>query len=219
MASRREQNMKYRRYSGRVNGSLAYDPAYEERQRRLRREQEHEQRQEEFIRPPKPKVQRRAAPARRQRERVSPGAVCGFLALAVMVALLILCRAQLTELSAGVVSMQKEPRWEFYRAQLHRLRQVSAIFAVSDYYAIDLMHFLTAHGFSVPGDVSIAGFDDTPMCEMVHPALTTVRQDGALRAKIAVETLRELRKGAHIDPEIRLPVLLVVRSSTGKRNT
>ena len=28
-----------------------------------------------------------------------------------------------------------------------------------------------------------------------------------------------LRKGAHIDPEIRLPVLLVVRSSTGKRNT
>ena len=38
MASRREQNMKYRRYSGRVNGNLAYDPAYEERQRRLRRE-------------------------------------------------------------------------------------------------------------------------------------------------------------------------------------
>ena len=36
MASRREQNMKYRRYSGRVNGNLAYDPAYEERQRRLR---------------------------------------------------------------------------------------------------------------------------------------------------------------------------------------
>ena len=98
--------------------------------------------------------------------------------------------------------MQKEPRWEFYRAQLHRLRQVSAIFALSDYYAIDLMHFLTAHGFSVPGDVSIAGFDDTPMCEMVHPALTTVRQDGALRAKIAVETLRELRKGTHIDREI-----------------
>ena len=118
-----------------------------------------------------------------------------------------------------VVPMQKEPRWEFYRAQLHRLRQLSAIFAVSDYYAIDLMHFLTAHGFSVPGDVSIAGFDDTPMCEMVHPALTTVRQEGALRAKIAVETLRELRKGARIDPEIRLPVLLVVRSSTGKRNT
>ena len=26
MASRREQNMKYRRYSGRVNGNLAYDP-------------------------------------------------------------------------------------------------------------------------------------------------------------------------------------------------
>ncbi len=97
------------RYSGRVVGNLAYDPAYEERQRRLRREQEsgREQR-EEFIRPPQPKVQRRAAPARRQRERVSLGAACGFLALAAMVALLILCRAQLTELSADVVTMQKE---------------------------------------------------------------------------------------------------------------
>ena len=47
--------------------------------------------------------------------------------------------------------------------------------------------FLTAHGFSVPGDVSITGFDDTPMCEMVHPALTTVRQDGALRAKLPLK--------------------------------
>ena len=54
MASRREQNMKYRRYSGRVNGNLAYDPAYEERQRRLRREQEYERehQREEFMRPP-----------------------------------------------------------------------------------------------------------------------------------------------------------------------
>ena len=56
MASRREQNMKYRRYSGRVNGNLAYDPAYEERQRRLRREREyereHERQREEFMRPP-----------------------------------------------------------------------------------------------------------------------------------------------------------------------
>ena len=47
--------MKYRRYSGRVNGNLAYDPAYEERQRRLRREREyereHERQREEFMRP------------------------------------------------------------------------------------------------------------------------------------------------------------------------
>ena len=135
MASRREQNMKYRRYSGRVNGNLAYDPAYEERQRRLRREQEyerehqreefmrppqrrlrrereyereHERQREEFMRPPQRKVQKKAAPVRRQREKVSLGTLCGFMALAAMVALMIMCRAQLTEISAQVVSVQKE---------------------------------------------------------------------------------------------------------------
>ena len=112
MASRREQNMKYRRYSGRVNGNLAYDPAYEERQRRLRREREyereHERQREEFMRPPQRKMQKKAAPVRRQREKVSLGTLCGFMALAAMVALMIMCRAQLTEISAQVVSVQKE---------------------------------------------------------------------------------------------------------------
>ena len=110
MASRREQNMKYRRYSGRVNGNLAYDPAYEERQRRLRREQEYERehQREEFMRPQQRKVQKKAAPVRRQREKVSLGTLCGFMALAAMVALMIMCRAQLTEISAQVVSVQKE---------------------------------------------------------------------------------------------------------------
>ncbi len=108
MASRKNQHMRYT--GGRVVGNLAYDPAYEERQRRLRREQEYERehQREEFMRPPQRKPQQKAAPARRARERVSIGSLCGFLALAAMVALMIMCRAQLTEISANVVSVQKE---------------------------------------------------------------------------------------------------------------
>lgn len=88
------------------------------------------------------------------------------------------------------------------------------MFAVSDYYAIDLMHFLIEQGFSVPEDISVAGFDDTPMCEMVTPTLTTIKQDGALRAKIAIRKLKELREGKEICTEVKLPVSLVVRRST-----
>lgn len=116
-----------------------------------------------------------------------------------------------------VIPMQKEQRWAFYRGHLEKFRRVSAVFAVSDHYAIDLMRFLTEQGFRVPGDMSIAGFDDTPICEMVHPALTTVRQDGALRAKLALEKLGELGRGLSIPGEIMLPVSLVVRGSTGIR--
>ena len=116
-----------------------------------------------------------------------------------------------------VVPMQKGQRWTFYRARLEKFQKVSAVFAVSDHYAIDLTRFLTEQGFFVPEDISIAGFDDTPICEMLHPAMTTVRQDGALRAKLAVEKLRELRMGRPVHTEIKLPVSLVVRGSTDIR--
>ena len=79
---------------------------------------------------------------------------------------------------------------------------------------MDLICFLQEQGIRVPEQISVAGFDDIPMCRMFCPTLTTVKQDGALRAKIAVEKLRELKEGKPIQNEIRLPVSLVVRSST-----
>ena len=94
------------------------------------------------------------------------------------------------------------------------LRGVTAAFAVSDHYAIDLMSFLRGQGIAVPEEISVAGFDDTPVCEMVSPALTTVRQDGAARARIAMEKLQALREGRTVGEEVILPVTLVVRGST-----
>ena len=37
------------------------------------------------------------------------------------------------------------------------------------------MYYLIGHGFSVPEDISIIGFDDTTLAKMVTPQLTTVR--------------------------------------------
>ncbi|MBQ7918703.1 MAG: LacI family DNA-binding transcriptional regulator [Lachnospiraceae bacterium] len=113
-----------------------------------------------------------------------------------------------------LIPMQKDERWQFYQQNLDSIQKVSAIFAVSDYYAMDLICFLNEQGISVPEDISVAGFDDIPMCQMICPTLTTVKQDGALRAKLAVEKLRELREKKSIDSEITLPVSLVVRNST-----
>lgn len=113
-----------------------------------------------------------------------------------------------------IVPMHKEKRWDYYRQKLEEFHQISAVFAVSDYYAIDLMHFLNENGFAVPKDISIAGFDDIPMCEMISPALTTVKQDGVLRAKIAIEKLEELRENKDTETTMVLPVRLVERGST-----
>ena len=116
-----------------------------------------------------------------------------------------------------LIPMGKEERWAFYLQHLDTIRKATALFAVSDYYAIDMMCFLQEHGVAVPGDISVAGFDDIPMCSMVSPTLTTIRQDGALRARLSIRKLRELKENAQIDPEIKLPVTLVVRNSTAPR--
>ena len=113
-----------------------------------------------------------------------------------------------------LVPMKKEERWQFYLQHLEKLKSVTAIFAVSDYYAIDLMSFLNGQGISVPKDISLAGFDDIPVCQMINPPLTTIKQDNHLRAKLAIEKLKDLKENKETDPEIVLPVSLVVRKST-----
>lgn len=113
-----------------------------------------------------------------------------------------------------LIPMSRRSRWDCYHRELDLLRSVSAIFAVSDAYAVDLIHFLHQQGIRVPEEISIAGFDDIPLCQQIHPALTTVRQDGALRAKLALESLLALRREESVQTSLCLPVTLVQRDST-----
>ena len=66
--------------------------------------------------------------------------------------------------------------------------QYTAVFAVSDTYAIELMHFLQERGIRIPKDISIVGFDNMGLCERVYPRLTTVGQDAGEEVN-AVQTL------------------------------
>ena len=49
----------------------------------------------------------------------------------------------------------------------------------NDDLALGLMRALHAAGLLHPGDVSVVGFDDTPVAEFLTPPLTTVRLDFA----------------------------------------
>lgn len=113
--------------------------------------------------------------------------------------------------------MEKEKRHLFYEEHLEELKNIHAVFAASDYYAIDFMQFLAEKGIQVPEELSVVGFDDIPLCRMVSPALTSVRQDVKLRAQIALEKLRELKEQKMTDTYVKLPVQLIVRESTCNR--
>lgn len=117
------------------------------------------------------------------------------------------------------VPMHREARRAYYGRELERFRRATAVFAVSDSYAVDLIQFLHEKGFAVPEDLAVAGFDDIPLCGMMSPTLTTVRQDGALRARLALEKLEALRAGKCTETTITLPVRLIERESTRRRKS
>ncbi|MDE6604385.1 MAG: LacI family transcriptional regulator [Lachnospiraceae bacterium] len=115
------------------------------------------------------------------------------------------------------VPMNREGRRCSYRENIERIRACTAAFAVSDVYAAEFIHFLQEQGISVPGEISVVGFDDNALCENCFPRLTTVGQDAGERARMAVHALRRLWDG-ETDPIVEaLPVKLIIRDSVKRK--
>ena len=94
----------------------------------------------------------------------------------------------------------------------------TAIFCANDGTAMGAMRWLHEQGLSIPGDVSVVGFDDLPMASQCYPMLTTVRAPTQQIGRIAFRVLKQLiETGATEVEELTktLSVELVVRESTG----
>jgi len=93
---------------------------------------------------------------------------------------------------------------------------LTAIFALSDVAAIGLIKGLCELGVSVPGDVSVMGFDDIQYAKFMVPSLTTISQDIFKKGQAAVSLLLDQihNKDAAGERRIVLPVELKVRQST-----
>ena len=101
-------------------------------------------------------------------------------------------------------------------AVLARLRDpgCSLVVCANDAVAVGVLRALRNAGVSVPGDVSVIGFDDVPWAEFVEPALTTVRQPLSALGAGAVETLHARITAPGAPPRRQtLPVELVARRS------
>lgn len=92
----------------------------------------------------------------------------------------------------------------------------SAIFAFNDRCALGVIDTLIRSEIAVPQQVSVLGFDDSPLAGLAHIDLTTVRQDSAGLAGMAVHRLvARLDDGVPAEPvDITREPTLVVRGST-----
>ncbi|MDF2989838.1 MAG: LacI family transcriptional regulator [Microbacterium sp.] len=104
-----------------------------------------------------------------------------------------------------------------YRAGMHIAadRSITAVLAINDVIALGVMKALHDSGLSIPGDVSVVGFDDRDESAYFQPALTTVRLDFTEIGRRAVESVLGALQG---EPAATIPLVqpeLRVRESTG----
>lgn len=96
----------------------------------------------------------------------------------------------------------------------------TAIFASNDDMAAAAISMARKIGLDLPGQLSVAGFDDAPVATMIWPELTTVRQPVAEMARIAADLIIQLEPRRNGWPE-RIPRQLlahelVIRNSTAR---
>lgn len=107
------------------------------------------------------------------------------------------------------------------RKLLDRESPPTAIFASNDDMAAAVLSVAHSKGLDVPRDLSVVGFDDTPIASAVWPELTTIRQPVAQMAKIALKILTaEMKQDGDAEESIKgrdrlVDHTLVVRNSSG----
>ena len=111
------------------------------------------------------------------------------------------------------IPMYKEERIIYYTCRVKEFAGYGAVFAASDYYAIELLYFLMDNGYKVPDDIWIIGFDDITECVNIRPTLASVRQDVSYRARKAVEYLTCMKKDNDCSVTEKISVEFIPRDS------
>jgi DNA-binding LacI/PurR family transcriptional regulator len=90
----------------------------------------------------------------------------------------------------------------------------TAIFAVTDILALGALDAAHEAGLTVPGELSVAGFDDIAQAATSTPALTTIAHDLFGQGQIAARLARRIANGESVRTR-KVPATVVIRASTG----
>lgn len=101
------------------------------------------------------------------------------------------------------------------RELLGRPDRPTAVFACNDLQALGVYQAARKAGLRIPSDLSVVGFDDLPLAELVDPPLTTIHQPLVEMATTATELALALARGEKTRQiGLELATTLTVRQST-----
>lgn len=94
----------------------------------------------------------------------------------------------------------------------------TAWFCAGDMIAVSMVKLLTERGIRVPQEVSVMGFDDLKIAEIISPPLTTIHVDRKMMGRYAVHQLLRQIFPDDLDTHLRLslPCALMVRQSVAR---
>lgn len=111
-----------------------------------------------------------------------------------------------------------QPVWAAAQAAADRLvpgrGSPTAVICQNDVIALGVLRGLARRGVSVPGNVSVIGYDDLPFAEQLSPALSTVRQPAAELGRAAAQLVLSEREPGHTHRQISFSPQLIARAST-----
>ena len=95
----------------------------------------------------------------------------------------------------------------------------TAVFCFNDMTAVGVINAFLKRGVSVPGDVSVVGYDDLDIASYYYPALTTVRQPTYQLGREAAKMLSACIAGQQNPAPLVTEPQLIVRESTAPPRT
>ncbi|MGP3937954.1 LacI family DNA-binding transcriptional regulator [Nonomuraea sp. KM88] len=117
-------------------------------------------------------------------------------------------------IAVAATAYTEEGGYDGARELLARDPRPTAIFAGADQAAFGALAAVHEAGLSVPGDISVAGYDNARLTGLAHVALTSVDQDGAIMGQTAGRLLLERIAGRTAAVRFSVTPTLVARRST-----
>ncbi|MBW7572364.1 LacI family DNA-binding transcriptional regulator [Caproiciproducens faecalis] len=91
---------------------------------------------------------------------------------------------------------------------------VDAVFGRNDQIACYAMKKILSTGRRVPDDVAVVGYDNSSICQIVTPTLTTMEAQKGMIAKVAIDMIYQMQTQGTLPDPVHFPAKMIVREST-----